>query len=284
LPGRDTPEPGSAVAEGIDDHVVVAGYGRWGRGVTRVLQDAGIAQVVATLSPEGAADAHAQGLPVLLGDPARLRTLTEAGVQRARVVVIPDDTAERARQIVRVVRGYHPDVTIVVRTRHASDVEPLEGDGATWVVTEEVEASAMLATKVLKTFGAELADAVAQAHSLRDFYRSGEASPGPAVPPQHATVDTNALVEVALDPAACAHAGQVEPVVPLTAGCEECLETGDSWVHLRLCLTCGHVGCCDSSPNRHARHHHEDEGHHIMRSAEPGEDWVFCFADERLLT
>jgi len=287
LPGRDAPEPGSNVAEGISDHVVVAGYGRWGRGVTRVLKEAGIPQVVATLSPHGAVDAYDQGLPVLLGDPARLRTLAEAGVERARAVVIPDDAAERARQIVRVVRGYNPDVTIVVRTRYASDVDELEADGATWVVTEEVEASAMLATKVLKTFGAELADAMVQAHAVRGFYRGeGDGAAGrssPVVPTRHTVVDTNALVDVPLDPAACPHADQVEPVVPRTTGCEECLERGDSWVHLRLCLTCGHVGCCDSSPNRHARHHHEAEGHHVVRSAEPGESWVYCFADERLL-
>jgi CPA2 family monovalent cation:H+ antiporter-2 len=282
LPGRDTPQAGANVAEGIADHVVVAGYGRWGRGVTRVLKEAGIPQVVATLSPHGAVDAYDQGVPVLLGDPARLRTLAEAGVERARMVVIPDDAAERARQIVRVVRGYNPDVTIVVRTRYANDVDELEADGATFVVTEEVEASAMLATKVLKTFGARLEDAMMQAHAVRGFYRD-DPERAPVVPPQHAVVDTNALVDVALDPDACPHADQVEPVVPRTAGCEECLERGDSWVHLRLCLTCGHVGCCDSSPNRHARHHHEDVGHHVARSAEPGESWVYCFADDRLL-
>jgi hypothetical protein len=50
-----------------------------------------------------------------------------------------------------------------------------------------------------------------------------------------------------------------------------------------VCLTCGHVGCCDSSPNRHARRHHEELGHHIVRSIEPGEDWVYCFEDARML-
>ncbi len=61
------------------------------------------------------------------------------------------------------------------------------------------------------------------------------------------------------------------------------MRRGDSWVHLRVCLSCGHVGCCDSSPNRHARHHHEEEGHDVVRSAEPGESWVYCFEDERTL-
>jgi monovalent cation/hydrogen antiporter len=65
-------------------------------------------------------------------------------------------------------------------------------------------------------------------------------------------------------------------------GCEECLAMGDTWVHLRLCLDCGHVGCCDSSPNRHASAHFRDVGHPVMRSFEPGEAWRWCFVDERL--
>ena len=72
-----------------------------------------------------------------------------------------------------------------------------------------------------------------------------------------------------------------EDVVPRTpAGCEECLRTGSPWVHLRLCLTCGHVGCCDASPNRHARRHAGVIGHPIVQSFEPGEDWRWCFFDE----
>jgi uncharacterized UBP type Zn finger protein len=63
-------------------------------------------------------------------------------------------------------------------------------------------------------------------------------------------------------------------------GCEECLKTGDRWVHLRMCLQCGKVGCCDNSPNRHARVHFQEEGHPLMRSAEPREEWAWCFADE----
>jgi hypothetical protein len=64
------------------------------------------------------------------------------------------------------------------------------------------------------------------------------------------------------------------------AGCDECLRDGDTWVHLRMCQTCGHIGCCDSSPNRHATAHHAATGHPIVRSAEPGEDWSWCYEDE----
>ncbi len=62
--------------------------------------------------------------------------------------------------------------------------------------------------------------------------------------------------------------------------CEECVKTGDTWVHLRLCLECGHVGCCDSSKNRHATKHFRHTQHALVRSHEPGEEWVWCYVDE----
>ena len=82
--------------------------------------------------------------------------------------------------------------------------------------------------------------------------------------------------------AKCTHLDQVEYLEPQgdIAGCEECLKTGDRWVHLRMCQVCGKIGCCDSSPNKHASAHYAETGHPIMRSAEPGEDWSFCFEDE----
>ena len=64
------------------------------------------------------------------------------------------------------------------------------------------------------------------------------------------------------------------------AGCEQCLATGGWWVHLRMCQSCGEVGCCDSSPNRHASAHARDASHPIARSAEPGENWSWCYVDE----
>jgi uncharacterized UBP type Zn finger protein len=79
----------------------------------------------------------------------------------------------------------------------------------------------------------------------------------------------------------CSHLNQIRDVRPHTPnGCEECLATGGRWVHLRLCLSCGHVGCCDSSPNRHARKHAKASGHAIVQSFEPGEDWRYCFVDD----
>jgi uncharacterized UBP type Zn finger protein len=78
----------------------------------------------------------------------------------------------------------------------------------------------------------------------------------------------------------CTHLDQIRDVKPHTKGCEECLKTGSRWVHLRMCLSCGHVGCCDSSPNKHATKHFHSTGHPLIRSAEPGENWAYCNADD----
>jgi hypothetical protein len=82
--------------------------------------------------------------------------------------------------------------------------------------------------------------------------------------------------------ASCTHLDTVELLAPEgpVAGCEECLKIGGQWVHLRMCQQCGKVGCCDSSPNRHASAHHASSGHPIVRSVQPGEDWSWCFVDE----
>ena len=64
------------------------------------------------------------------------------------------------------------------------------------------------------------------------------------------------------------------------AGCEECLASGGWWVHLRMCQSCGHIGCCDDSPSKHASAHARDIGHPVIRSAEPGEDWSYCYIDD----
>lgn len=79
----------------------------------------------------------------------------------------------------------------------------------------------------------------------------------------------------------CAHIAQLQPVEPRTPeGCEECLAAGDDWVHLRLCLSCGHVGCCNDSKNKHATKHFIAAHHPVIRSFEPGETWMFCYVDD----
>ncbi|HEY7875109.1 MAG TPA: UBP-type zinc finger domain-containing protein [Actinomycetota bacterium] len=78
----------------------------------------------------------------------------------------------------------------------------------------------------------------------------------------------------------CPHVQDVRPVTPSADGCEDCLAIGDTWFHLRLCLMCGHMGCCDTSKNKHATKHFHATGHAIVRSAQPGEEWAWCFVDE----
>jgi Zn-finger in ubiquitin-hydrolases and other protein len=87
---------------------------------------------------------------------------------------------------------------------------------------------------------------------------------------------------VRLSASACTHLDQITVTeLPTSiAGCEECLKIGGRWLHLRMCMSCGKIGCCDDSPNRHARAHASTGGHAIVRSAEPGEHWAWCFVDE----
>jgi monovalent cation:H+ antiporter-2, CPA2 family len=99
---------------------------------------------------------------------------------------------------------------------------------------------------------------------------------GAAVPAQYPRSTKECLMATT-----CLHLSYIRPVIPRASGCEECLAAGRrDWVHLRLCQSCGHVGCCDSSPGRHARFHFHTIGHPIVRSLEPGEDWLWCYADE----
>ena len=78
----------------------------------------------------------------------------------------------------------------------------------------------------------------------------------------------------------CEHFSEIRDVKQSADGCEDCLKIGGRWVHLRMCMSCGHVGCCDNSPNRHATKHYNSEKHPIIKSFEPGEDWGFCYPDD----
>ena len=81
-------------------------------------------------------------------------------------------------------------------------------------------------------------------------------------------------------PTECTHTDQIKVTKPKTHVCEECVKMGDTWVHLRMCLSCGQVGCCDSSKNKHATKHFHRSKHPLIRSIEPGEGWVWCYVDE----
>jgi uncharacterized UBP type Zn finger protein len=87
------------------------------------------------------------------------------------------------------------------------------------------------------------------------------------------------------DSNSCSHLDQIEvrELPDDIRGCEECLEIGQRWFHLRMCQTCGHIGCCDNSVGKHATAHFKETGHPIIRSAQPGETWSWCYEDERML-
>jgi uncharacterized UBP type Zn finger protein len=80
----------------------------------------------------------------------------------------------------------------------------------------------------------------------------------------------------------CEHVSEIKDVTPTSDGCVDCLKIGGTWVHLRECMTCGHIGCCDSSPNRHATKHFHATQHPIIRSFQPGEEWGWCYVDEEM--
>ncbi len=85
------------------------------------------------------------------------------------------------------------------------------------------------------------------------------------------------------DEDSCPHLDALVPVAPTSTGCEQCIALGDHWVHLRACLTCGQVGCCDQSKNKHATKHFHQVGHPLIQSIQPGEDWIWCYVDELMM-
>lgn len=78
----------------------------------------------------------------------------------------------------------------------------------------------------------------------------------------------------------CTHLDQIEAVTPSSQGCEDCLKLSDTWLQLRMCMSCGHVGCCDSSKNKHATKHFRATDHPLIQTYQPDEDWIYCYVDE----
>ena len=244
----------------LRDHVVISGYGSATRGLAADLAATGTPLIIITLTPDGAAEAEAAGHRVLRGDSTKQHILRLAGVPAARMVVIPEDDAENAQRIASVVRSIAPDPSIVVRVDEAADLADMAGAGADKLVEAPRASRAALAKAVL-------ADIT-----------------GAGLPPGRTYVDMNRIVDFHPDPeTSCPHTDLVEPVLPSSYGCEDCIRGGTTWVHLRVCLSCGHVGCCDSSPQRHASKHYAATEHPIMASVEPGEDWAWCYLDETTL-
>lgn len=395
VPKDDEPESlGESL--GLEDHVIVAGYGQAARCLVRVLSGSGIPFVITTLSPEGANDADSEGLPVVRGDSTKPFLLRHVGIDNAKMMVIADDNPAMAHRITSVARQINPTMRIVVRTRYTEEVPGLAAAGADAVIAEELESVVQLFGEVLRDYrispheiesyeelarrngysalfdeeidasvfrcetgkdcldsrtvkvrsGAAVAGkSIASLMLMEDFGLSlqavrrdgeeieqppgdfvlqpgdelimsgetqsfasnaalfrpagnGHASAALAASPSPVSDDENSLSFTAetgisleteityvstVDSTVCAHLGRIRPVFPSAAGCEECLRIGDEWVHLRLCLVCGHVGCCDTSKNKHATAHFHDTEHPVMKSLELLDDWAWCFVDEEYI-
>lgn len=393
--GAPPDDGGESLGEALDveDHVIVAGYGDAARCLVRVLAGSGIPYLITTLSPAGANEAEADGLPVVRGDATKPFLLRHVGIESAKMMVIADDNPSMAHRITSVARQLNPTMRIVVRTRYTEEVQELASAGADTVIAEELESIVQLFGEVLRDYQippekieayeeiarrngyAELlADEIGIDNSLfkcetgtecfdsrlvkvrpgsaiegdtagalrmlsdfglelRSLHRNGtEIEPVPpdlifaagdelelsgpteafvrnaamfrppntANPERRETagpertlaafvdetgIDLEARIDYVPTVGAdvCSHLDRIRPVLPSAAGCEECLRIGDEWVHLRLCLTCGHVGCCDTSKNKHATAHFHETDHPIMRSIEKFDDWAWCFVDEEYI-
>ena len=298
----------------LNDHVIVAGYGQAARRLVCVLSGSGIPYIITTLSPGGANEAEAAGLPVLRGDYSKRNILEHVGIERARMMVIADDDPAMTHRVASVAKTLNPEMRIVTRTRYLADANPLSEAGVDIVIAEEMESVARIFTEVMQHYGIPAEKIEAHEKAVRGSGyaallrqpEEGEAPPvvcqinAESLKSRRATlredapdaggaksrgIDTEQTVTFipTVAESACSHLDEIRPVVPSARGCEECLASGDAWVHLRLCLTCGHVGCCDSSPNKHASAHFAEMSHSLIKSLEPGEDWGWCFRDEAYL-
>lgn len=182
----------------------------------------------------------------------------------ARTVTVRDGAPAAGRRLGELSLARYGVHLRGVRTNGAWDEEPEDE----WVLAAGTELAL-----------AGTAEAFVRSAAL--FRPAGGSLPTP--PPlakDRGNVDTDQVVTLEpADPSRCSHVDQIRPVHPSARGCEDCLRIGDDWVHLRICMICGHVGCCDDSKNRHATEHFHTTGHPIIRSIEPGETWGWCYVD-----
>jgi len=263
---------GGTTAPAADDgslQVLLSGWGPATRSLAAELRARGVDLTVTTLSPDGAAQAEADGHRVVMGDSTKSAVLEMAGLERTRLLVVAEDTHSQAVQIAGVVAGLaRYDVPVLARPLGGTDLAELAAVGVRRVVDADGASRYALTKAVLGALGEE-------AGPVPTLLLPDGGSGRPS------TVDLSRVVVV--DPApgerTCAHLSPVPPVLPTSVGCEECLRQGTSWVHLRVCTGCGSVGCCDSSPAQHARAHADAVDHPVVASLEPGESWAYCFPD-----
>lgn len=251
---------------GLSDHVIIAGYGLGGQKLAAALDEAQLPFAIATLSPTGASEAENAGRKVVRGDYTKQHILNLVGIQRAKAIVIPDDQPAMAHRVSSVARALNPNIPIIATTPFHAASHELKQAGASFVVAADKAANDLLVTKILHHYGVAENRIENYLEHLSDVVTS--------------TANVIELTEKQLHQTKCSHTNQVNAVIPRAQGCEECLKVGDTWVHLRICMTCGHVGCCDSSKNKHAAKHFQEIGHPIMRSIEKGESWAWCYVDK----
>lgn len=280
MPAAPAPPPGAAPEPGVAppsehepprDHVIIAGLGDVGARLSRELDARGIPSFILTLSPDGAREAEARGASVLRGNYTRQHELELAGVRTARALVVADDDMETTLQVVETGRALNPHLSVFARAWRGGDPMGLREAGATEVVSDPDAVTEGFLSRVLALYGHSTGSGAAPD---RPVAADGEGE-------GRVTIE---LSESQRSSASCQHTGEAGTVSPSAPGCESCLAAGKrAWVHLRICMTCGYVGCCDSSPGKHATKHHRDAGHPIVRSMEPGEDWAWCYVDQAYL-
>lgn len=209
-----------------------------------------------------------------LQEAALLHDMTRAGLARLEAVRTPDDPPEIIDRL-RDKQAYRSD-SAWERLGRASPIEETPSDAYRRLHAEMIaaEREVLLAARDRGSVDDEVLRRVLSALDIEEslFERPEEAEPMPG----------RELYTPAATAGSCEHLDGAGSPEPTGQGCEECLREGTTWVHLRLCLECGHVGCCDSSPRRHATGHFHDTRHPVMRSFEPGENWRWCFVDRIL--
>ena len=178
-------------------------------------------------------------------------------------MVIADDDAAMTERVVAVARSLRPNLPIVARTTQADHIEELRSAGASSVVAVEGAADRELARVVLELAGVA-------PHEI-SMVIGGVKPDGPGC----------SLSEEQQLSERCRHGRDTRTVFPGSSRtCPECVATQKKWVHLRVCMSCGYVGCCDSSPEQHARRHFEKTHHPVVKSWESREDWAWCYVEQ----
>jgi CPA2 family monovalent cation:H+ antiporter-2 len=262
--------------EHVAGHVVIAGYGSAAETLAGVLDRTGIRYVITTRNPDAAAQSGSEERRVIMGDAGRRQTLHEADLEHAQLVVVGDDDETETLRIIHAAHAMRPDIPILVRV-HEGEAAVFRSAGANEVITSQEASALSLAVHVLRRFG------VANRSIAGEIERISSGSWVPGLLAERLQLSDEAQqVTFAPDPTeACEHVSGLGPVTPSAPGCEDCLRIGARWVHLRICMSCGHVGCCDSSANRHATAHFHETGHPVMRSLEPREAWGWCYVDQQ---